>query len=397
MKRLSSIASALTAVGLALPASIGARESACRGPTCGMEVLLVGTQGSGPGQGIEAVTLDPRTGALTLVGLAAQSERPTWLVKDPQRPFVYAVSETGNDGSVPGGVSSFGLDRGIGMLRRLSHVESGGSGATYLDYDPRAKAIVVANYADGRVAALPVAGDGRLGDATSVQRNVGSGPNVKRQRSAHAHAAVFAPGDRFVVSPDLGADKVFVYRWDAKARALSPAPVPFTPFPAGSGPRHVVFTRDGRFAFVDTELTGEVHVLRWNGRAGTLDPVGKVALDAPDYAAPRSASELALSPDGRFLYVANRGADALHVFAVDRGSGSLSPVQRIDCGGRVPWSFAIDPTGEWLLVANQGSNSLSLFARDPSSGKLTATSGTVAVEKPVAITFVSSSGRSPPR
>jgi 6-phosphogluconolactonase len=380
------VAAALAAL-LAPAADAGRGAAPCRGPACGGTLVLIGTQGSGPRQGIFAATLDPVTGALSALGLAAEAERPTWLEVDPERAILYAVSETGTDTVHQGAVSSLAVDSGAGTLRAIGRADSGGGGATHLSYDPRSRTVFVANYGTGHVAAIPVAADGALAPPSSVQADAGSGPH-RRQRGPHAHSAVVDPSGRFVLVADLGADRLFVYRFDRAKRTLAPAAVPFAAFPPGSGPRHIAFSPDGRFVFVDTELTGEVHGFRWDARAGRLTPVARVAIDAADFAGTRSAAEIRVSGDGRFLYVSNRAANLIQAFAVDRTTGALAEIQRIDCGGQIPWSFAIDPSGRWLVVANQGSGNLATFAVDRATGRLTATASRLVVVKPVALAFV---------
>ncbi|CAM5347587.1 lactonase family protein [Sphingobium scionense] len=346
--------------------------------------LYIGTQGSGPGQGIWTAHFDSASGTLSDLHLAAEVERPTWLVGDPNRPLLYAVSETGNDGQTQGGVLGFAIYPASGALTPLGRVDSGGSGATHLSLDPASRTLFVANYGSGQVAAIALKPDRSPDAVQSLQTHAGSGPH-RRQKGPHAHAAVIDPSGRYLLSPDLGADRLFLSRFDSKTRALTAlAPIVFPP---GSGPRHLVFSPDGRFAFLNTELTGEVYAYRWDARRGVLTQTARVALDAPDFAGTRSASELAVSADGRFLYVANRGANLLHLFAIDRRSGALTEQQRIDCGGRGPWSFGLDPTGRWLIVANQASGNLSIFAVDRATGKLSLTANSLAVDKPVAIAF----------
>ncbi len=349
-------------------------------------LVYIGTHGSGPGQGIWVAKLDQATGALSGLALGAEIERPTWLVADPRRPILYSVSETGNDGKTQGGVYSLAIDKASGSLHVIDRADSGGGGATHLAYDPQLPTLFVANYGTGQVAAIPVQPDGSLSSASSVQANYGSGPSP-RQKSPHAHSVAVAPGGRFVLSADLGADRLFVYRFDRASRKLAPGEPPFAPFPAGSGPRHIAFTPDGRFVFVDTELSGEVYGYRWDGQSGHLSPAGRTALDAADYAGTKSAAELAISRDGHFLYVSNRGENLLQVYAIDRGTGALAEIQRIACGGTVPWSFGIDPSGHWMIVANEASSTLTVFAVDPAAGRLAATASMLSVPKPVAIAY----------
>lgn len=384
MRRRECLLFAASAV-LACTVASAEPPVACRDAACGGTLVYIGTRGSGPGQGIMAARLDRSTGALTSLGLAAEIERPTWLVHDPRRPVLYAVSETGNDGRSQGGVYAFRIDAVSGRLSPLNHVSSGGGGATYLSYAPGLSTLFVANYAGGQVSAIPVGPDGSPKEVRSTVTDEGTGPN-RRQQGPHAHAAVVDPTGRFVLVPDLGADRVFIYAVDGARKTLSPAPLPFVALPPGSGPRHLVFSPDGHFAFLDTELTAELYAFRWDARAGRLEQVAHTALDEPDVEA-RSAAEIAISHDGRFLYVSNRAANQMQVFAVDRRTGALSLVQRLDSGGKVPWSFGIDPSGRWLIVTNEASSNLAVFAIDHSSGMLTATGNMLSLPKPVALAF----------
>ena len=364
--------------------ALGAARAAFAAPR--QWTLYIGTHTGGKGQGIFAARFDEVTGMFTGLGSVAGIERPTWLVRDPHRLILYAVSETGNDGKRSGGVYSLAINPRNGTLRVLSRVDSGGGGATYLTYDARRSVLFVANYGDGRVAAIPVAADGTLGQAASIQADYGIGPG-SRQKSPHAHATAVAPGSRFMLVPDLGADRVFVYRIAPKGGELSRADPEFVQMPAGTGPRHLVFSQDSRFAFLATELSGEIYTLRWNGSTGRLAIRSRVALDPAGYKGARSAAEIASSRDGRFLYISNRGENLLQVFAIDPATGSLTEVQTLPCGGDVPWSFAIDPTERWLIVADEASDTLAVFAVDRVTGKLSPTGAVLQVPKPVAIAF----------
>ncbi len=378
----------LTSVAGLMIAATAARAAAaaCNDAGCGSALVYIGVHTGGPGQGLFAARLDEKTGQLTSLGLAAEIERPTWQEIDPKRPILYSVSETGNDGKSQGGVFSLAIDPTTGKLRTISRTASGGGGATYLTYSAVAGAVFVANFAGGQVSAIPVSSDGVLAAASSVQADYGSGPN-RRQTGPHAHAVVMDPSGRYLLAPDLGADRVFVYRFDVADHQLSPALTPYAALPPGSGPRHLVFSKDGRFAFLDTELSGMVYSFQWDAAAGRLTQLSSVALDPPDFPGVRSAAEIAVSADGRRLYVSDRGANTLVVYAIDPRNGRLAEVQRLACGGQVPWSFRIDPTGRWLVVANEASSLLSVFAVDIASGKLSPTASTLAVPKPVSLTF----------
>ena len=370
------------AFGLCLALMSGPALAAKPRPVPASSIVYIGTHGSA----IFSARLNTRTGKLSPLGQAAEIERPTWLVVDPRRPVLYSVSETGNDGKTQGEVYSFSVEPLSGRLTTLSKVESGGGGATHLAYDQRSSTVFVANFGGGQVSAIPVQSDGALQPVSAIQTDVGSGPHP-RQASAHAHGVTIDPSGRYVLSPDLGADRVFVYRFTAASRQLAPADVASEATPAGSGPRHLVFSPNGRFAYLATELNGEIRTYRWDARAGRLNLVQALPIDGPDFKGERSVAEVMVSKDGRFVYVSNRGENQLQVYAVNRATGALTERQAIGGGVDIPWSFGIDPSGRWMVVANENSSTVTTFRIDKANGRLRALDQTLTVPKPVAIAF----------
>jgi 6-phosphogluconolactonase len=181
---------------------------------------------------------------------------------------------------------------------------------------------------------------------------------------------------------------VFILRFDRATGLLSADAGSTIDLPPGSGPRHLVFSPDGRFAFVNTELTGAVYVFRWNAAAGMATRVMNVALDPVDFTGQRSAAELLVSRDGRFLYVSNCGADVVQVFAIEQRTGALRSLQRINAGGKSPWSVALDPSDRWFIVANEATNNLAVFARNQQSGMLAYTGRSLSTPQPTALAFL---------
>jgi 6-phosphogluconolactonase len=359
---------------------------ACANTPCGEELVYIGTQGSGPGQGIFAARFDPHSGRLMPIGLAAEVDRPTWIVPHPKLPILYSVSEVGNDGRSEGGVFVLRADRGTGLLRVIGKVNSGGGGATHLSLDLPSRTILVANYGTGQVAALPVLGDATVAPPASVQSDQGSGPSP-RQKGPHAHGVVLDPSRRFALVADLGADRIFIYRYARATHRLTP--FASETVPAGSGPRHLAFHPGGRFLFLVNELAAEIRSYRWDAQRGRLRLVQATPTTLDPAKADRNkGAEVRASSDGRFVYMSNRGEDSLVAYAVDQRSGALREVQRIAAGGQTPWSFAIHPGGRWLLVTNQASNAVNLFQRDPATGRLTATAETLTITRPVSVAFL---------
>jgi 6-phosphogluconolactonase len=234
------------------------------------------------------------------------------------------------------------------------------------------------------VAVLPVGADGALAPASSVLAHQGSGPNRERQQAPHAHGIVLDPAQRFALATDLGADRVFIHRFDAARGRLETHGQAL--LPPGSGPRHLAFDPAGRYVYVISELLSTLSAFRYDAAAGALQALGTVSTLPAGFAGESSTAEVAVSPDGRFVYGSNRGHDSLAVFRV-ASDGRLGLVGQVPAGGRTPRHFALDPSGHWLLVAHQDSNSITVFRLDPASGLPLATATSIAVSRPVCILF----------
>lgn len=335
-----------------------------------------------PEKGIYAARFDEETGRLTPLGLAVGLERPTWMAANPAQNLVYAVNELGNDGKSDGEVLALKPD-GAGKLSVLSRIDARGGGTTNLTYDARSRTLFAANYGGGQAVSFPVAADGAVGEAVSVMTDTGSGPSP-RQKSPHAHGVTVDPSGRFLLTPDLGADKVFINRIGPN-HTLSPSDPAFAALPPGTGPRHIVFAPDGEHAYLISELTDELRVYDWD--AGKLTLKQTVTATAPDWYGVKSGGDLVVSRDGRFLYQTNRGEDTVAVWAIDAQTGELSPLQRVAAQGDQPWHLSLDPTGAWLLVADEASSRVAVFGVDPATGRLTPTPNMAAIPKPVNILF----------
>jgi 6-phosphogluconolactonase len=352
-------------------------------------LVYIGSRESGADAGITAARFDPTKGSLVSLGIIAKVERPTWLLPSPHRSILYSVSEVGNDGHGEGSVLSFSVDKQSGQLVPISKVGSGGGGATHLAINMGAlpPAMLVANYGTGQVSVVPMASGGVLEPVISSQTDTGRGP-TEHQRSAHPHGIAVDLTGRYVLVSDLGADRIFVYRFDPVNRSISPGDPAFVATPTGSGPRHIVFQKDGRFVYANAELTGDLLVYEWNADSGRLTSRAIVKTRKKGYSGELSSSELLFSGDGKFLYVANRGEDALVVFAASAQNGSLQEIQRIPSGGKSPVSFAIDPSGQWLAVANEASNMVFVFSRDSVSGKLAPSGHALSAPRPTSVAFL---------
>lgn len=380
MRRWTQIISCLA---LATAAGLGAKtpiKAPGRAPQ--QRILYIGTLGPA----IWASRFDSRTGDLTLIGPAGAVEHPSWITVDAPRKRLFAVSETGNEGQAQGKVLSFGIDPATAMLSPISQAPSGGGGATFVSWEPRVNTAFAANFGGGQIAALPVDREGHLSPPASVQTDTGRGPHPK-QNMPHAHAAVLDPSGHYVLVPDMGADRIFVYGFNAATRQLTPAATPFAQTEPGTGPRHLVFSPDGRFVYALSELTAGLRTYRWDAAKGRLAFIDTQDIDPPG-AIDHSVGEIVITPDGRHLYVSNRTRNTIVTYTVDRKTGHATQVQEIATHGIRPRSFIIDPTGRWMIVGNERSASMTVLHVDPASGRLSAAGDPVkGPETPVSFAF----------
>lgn len=331
-------------------------------------------------RGIYHFQLDEKTGTVSKGQLAVKTVNPSWVIVHPNRHWVYAVNE-GPEGKV----SAFGV-AADGQLQLLSQQSSKGADPCHLSLDQTHRFLFVANYSSGSVASLPVQRGGAIGPIVSFQQHHGGGANKDRQEGPHAHSIYADPANRFVYSCDLGNDRIERYHFDAEKGTLSPLKTPAAKMAPGSGPRHLVLDPRG-FVYVVNEMGNTVTVLRWDKEAGTMHTIQTVQALPKGFAEQNTTAEIALHPNGRFLYASNRGHNSIVIYAVGE-DGRLSLVDHVSSKGKTPRGFAFDPSGRWLLAANQDSNDIFVFRVNSHTGKLTPTAQRVRVGKPVSLAFV---------
>jgi 6-phosphogluconolactonase len=338
--------------------------------------------------GIYGFHWDTDSGRLSEIRLAGKTSNPSFLALHPNGRFLYAV----NEDSVPAGTDqitafAIGDPNSAEPLTALGSVSSQGRSPCHLAVDSSGKWLFVANYTSGTIAVYPIQADGRLGEARQTLQQQGSGPVADRQESAHAHEMVQSPDGRFLLAVDLGADKVFVYRFDPTIGKLTPNNPAAAILPAGYGPRHMVFSGDAKLAYVVTELKSAVVTMRWNTRLGTLTQVALTPALPTTATGEQSGAEISLHPSGKFLYTSTRGdSNTITAFRIGHDGVPIA-TGNVPTGGRTPRSFSIDPSGKFLIAANQSTGDLFTFRIDPASGALSRVSERLAVPAPVHVLF----------
>jgi 6-phosphogluconolactonase len=352
------------------------------------QLLYVGTYTEdGRTDGIHLVRMDARSGKLRLVTSVNAGANPSFLTLHPNGRVLYAVNEVDKYvGKSSGGVGAFAIAGDTGALTRRNQQPSEGAGPCFVSVDRSGRVALVANYDGGSIALLPIETDGSLAPASQVVKHAGKGPNAERQEAAHAHCIVADPSNRFALSADLGADRVFVYRLDIAGKSLRHVEGGDAVMRPGAGPRHIAFHPMLPLVFVANELDSTVATLRFDADRGALSPLDVHSTLPAKWTGTNYPADIHIAPSGRTLYVSNRGHNSLAVFSVS-ATGALALEQVISTEGDWPRNFTLDPTGRWVLVANQKSGSVVVFLRDKQSGRLTPTRERIGLASPVCLRF----------
>jgi len=354
-----------------------------------------GPEGShGNGQGIYLFEMNPQTGALTQRAVFPNGSNPSWLALDARQAHLYSANETAD-----GTVSAYSVDRATGHLTLLNTVSSEGAGPTHLSLHPSGKFVLVANYAGGTVAVLPIISGGGLGPASDVQHDQGEvGPAhaasappgsfaISGHDRVHAHMIQPDPSGRFVLAADLALDRILIWKFDAVRGALAPNDPPWVALPPGDGPRHFTFHPDGRWLYSLQEEASTLVTFDYDATRGTLAPRQTISTLPRGFAGTSFTSEVVISPDARFVYAANRLHDTIAWFTIG-ASGALTLAGEQWTRGDYPRSFTIDPSGSFLYSCNQRGDAIASFGIDRRTGVLTFTGQYTPVGTPAMVLFL---------
>ncbi len=343
--------------------------------------LLVGTYTSqGKSEGIYVYEFDSQTGEIMYKSKAI-IESPAYFALTKDRNFLYAVTE-GKESKI----NSFAFDAKTGTLNFLNSQPSGSNGPTYISVDAKGKYVFVANYGGGSITALPLEADGTLGADIQDIKHVGS--SIARKKP-FVHSAIVSPENKYVLTADLGTDKINIYRFRAKSRpqALSAATQPFVMLDPGAGPRHLTFHPNKKFLYSVTEINSKVYAFRY--KKGHLTQIQSVSMLPDGFTGPGHGADIHVSADGKFLYASTRSTlNEIAVYSINQKTGMLSLIGRQPSLGRSSRTFEIDPSGNWLLSTGQASNEIIVFKRDQQSGKLSPTGQKLQINKPSFVRFI---------
>lgn len=345
--------------------------------------LVIGTYANpAKSKGIYVYEFNSKTGEFRLKSETGDVENPSFLAISSNGKYVYAANEVRD-----GGVSAFSFDPVSGAIKFLNRVSSGGSGPAYVSVNDRGNLVFAGNYGSGSLCAIPVNADGSLGDQEQVIQHEGGSVDKSRQKGPHVHSTVLSPDNNYLFTPDLGTDKIDIYRINSSGTGnpLTNADQPFATVKAGSGPRHMAFHPNSKYAYVIQEMAAMITVFDY--KDGRLTAKQEISLLPEGYTGRKGAADIHISPDGKFLYGSDRDdLNEIVIFSIQK-DGTLKLAGRQSTLGKTPRNFSIDPSGNYLIAANQNSNEVVIFKRDRKTGLLTPTGQKIEVVSPVCLKF----------
>ena len=314
--------------------------------------------------GILIYQFNTADGSLKAIGANDHLKNTGYLNISPDKKHLYAV------GGQEGGsyVSAFEINPQTGNLTFINQQKVPGAGSCYVSVDNQNQYVLVANYSSGNALSFKIGENGAIGDTTSQVIHTGKSINTERQNEPHPHMILPAPLNNIVLVPDLGTDKVMIYKLDAKTGKLSPSGNKFGQSPAGAGPRHFVFDPKVKFGYVLNELVGSVTAFQYNKKDGSLIAIQTVSILPDDFKEFNKSADIHMTPDGKYLYASNRGHDSIAVLEVNPKTGLLTFKGTFPCGGKTPRAFGLDPTGKFILVDNLESDNITVFKINPETG-----------------------------
>ncbi len=353
-------------------------------------LVYIGTYTNRGSEGVYAAEFGPESGTLGDLRVAARLKDPTWVTptrrgagcSSATAPRAAATAWSARSRSIRRRARSRTSARGRRRGARRASSPSTRAAAAWSSPTTTARS--------GR-GAWPSSASARRADLTQTDllRHEGSGPNERRQECSHPHSVNIDPTGRYVLVPDLGIDRVVIYRMDAARASLRR--VGEAAVEPGSGPRHLRFDPApllgpaGWRAHLINELGNTLMVFHWDAWRGTLRHLQTLPTLPDDFAGRSTCAEVRVHPSGRFVYGSNRGHDSIAMFAVDEATGGLISLGQEPTGGGNPRGFTLDPSGTWLLAGNQDSDNVVTFRIDPATGMPGPTGAVAEVPAPVCL------------
>lgn len=362
-------------------------------------LVYVGSYTDAPSnsKGIYAWRFEPSSGKVTSLDLVAETVNPAYICATPDGRFLYAVNWQTPEAAEGDTVTAYSINKNTGALTFLNKVSAGGGLPNQVIVDPQGKFAMVTNYGfhgtepdnnNSSLAALQIQADGSLSTPFYVDHHTGPALSPRQTTGAHTHGVIFTKDDHLAFVAELGLDRLYTYHVDAAKLAVTAADPPFVSVSAGSGPRRLALSPGEKFLYVNHETDSKVSVFAVD--RGTLKEIQQISTLPPDFTGRNSTAEIQMDKAGQFLYVSNRGANSIAVYAVDPGKGTLTLRELVPALGKSPRNITIDPTGRYFFAANQFSNNVVIFSTDPHTGHLTPTGQQLHMDQPASVFLVKS-------
>jgi len=352
-------------------------------------LFYVGSSDGSLEQSIFLCELDYSSGQVAILDSFPGSKASSYLALSPDEEFLYAIDGTLADPEKNHtSAASFQVIPPGNELEFMNRQSSEGRGPCHISCHPDGSHIFIANYSEGSIAAYPLEKDGSIAPASNVIQHTGSGPDTKRQTKAYAHHIVPDPSGNFVLATDLGADKVFIYKFDKESGSLTPNPEQeFFKTEPGAGPRHLAFHPEKPYLFIVHELNGTLTSCNYNQKTGRIEEINTISNLPADFTGNNHPAAVRVHPDGKYVYASNRvGHNSISVFEI-KDSGTVERIQVMDNVPAHPRDFNIDPLGKFLLVAGQRGDAIEIFQINADTGMLIRTGQKVQMKAPACILF----------
>ncbi len=339
--------------------------------------FLVGTYTQNTvSEGIYSLSFDTESEVSNIQLAATNMDNPSFLAFSPDKNFVYAVNEFGIESKI----ASFRFDATSGKLSFINRVEANGSDPCFIAASKQH--IITANYSSGSACVFKRNRDGSIGETVQKIQFNGRSIDSIRQSNSHVHQTIFCPNVHFLLINDLGTDFIHSFRYVPKRSDNCLVPYDSLNVKPGSGPRHLTFSKDGKFIYLLHELDGTISIIGFN--KGKLLFCGENSV-VTNKKLKTGAADIHISPDGKFLYATNRGeANNITCFKILK-NGLLEFVEQNSTQGKGPRNFAITKDGHFLLVGHQYSDEIVVFKRDRENGKLMDTKIRIKIGAPVCL------------
>lgn len=343
--------------------------------------------GAMPSRSIGVWHLDPESAKTTKTQEFGGLCSPSFLCIHPTLPILYAAERSWSDSNTQtGAVTAFALAPQTGELQRLGRWDSGGAFTAHINVSADGQYLTTANPRGPTIALLRLDESGLPKGAPCVIQHSGCGA-TSRQQEPWPHSCYFEWSGQRVLTCDLGLDRIYIYDLDRHHNQLVPARQPFIQVSSGAGARHLALGPANRCVYVANELDSTVSVFRYDTEWRNLSVVQTIGTVPADRRIGNQPAEITVAPDGRHLYVTNRGHDTVAVFQIEASTGELSSKEYVSCGGNSPRHLYIDNRGALAAVCNQRSNEVALF-RINSDGQLQPAGERISVSNPTCALMV---------